>query len=161
MFDKILVPLDGSKVAECSLPYVEALAKGQNVKGIILLRVCEKPNISSDYPPNMPESWEQHVGHIMKGVQQQCSLYLGGVDKKLRESGVKVTVESCLGNAAEEIVNFAEKNQVNLIVMASHGRSGVSKWAFGSVAEKVFRSTSIPVLMIKAAGQKIPDSREI
>jgi nucleotide-binding universal stress UspA family protein len=154
MFDKILVPLDGSKVAECSLPYVEALVKGQNVKEVILFRVCEKPEIPADYPSNMPESWEKHVDHIIKGGQQQCSLYLGGVDKKLRDAGIKVKVESCLGNVAEEIVNYAEKNQVNLIVMASHGRSGVSRWALGSVAEKVFRSTSIPVLMIKAAGLK-------
>jgi nucleotide-binding universal stress UspA family protein len=152
MFDKVLVPLDGSKLAECILPYVEALAKGQDVKEVILLRVCQKPDISADYPESMPESWEQHVDKIVKGAQQQCSLYLGDVEKPLRDLGVKIKKESCLGNAADEIVKCAEKNNVDLIVMASHGRSGVSRWTFGSVAEKVFRGTCVPVLMIRAPG---------
>jgi nucleotide-binding universal stress UspA family protein len=152
MLDKILVPLDGSKLAECSLPYIEELAKNRNTKDVILFRVYEQPVISSDYPPNMPETWEQHVDQIVKGTKQQANLYLDEVSKKLKVAGVNARIESCLGNAAEEIVNYAEKNQVNLIVIGSHGRSGVSRWAMGSVAEKVFRSTSIPVLMIKAIG---------
>jgi len=152
MLDKILVPLDGSKLAECSLPYIEELAKNRNTKDVILFRVYEQPVISSDYPPNMPETWEQHVDQIVKGTKQQAHLYLNEVSKKLKVAGVNARIESCLGNAAEEIVNYAEKNQVNLIVIGSHGRSGVSRWAMGSVAEKVFRSTSIPVLMIKAIG---------
>ena len=152
MFDKILVPLDGSGLAECILPYVEELAKGQKVKEIILFRVCQQPEIPADYPANMPASWEQHVNEIMNGAQQQCRLYLGDIEKKLRTSGIKVKIESCLGNAADEIVRCAEKNQVGLIVMASHGRSGVSKWAFGSVAEKVFRCTCVPILMVRAPG---------
>jgi nucleotide-binding universal stress UspA family protein len=152
MLDKILVPLDGSKLAECSLPYIEELAKNRNTKDVILFRVYEQPVISSDYPPNMPETWEQHVDQIVKGTKQQASLYLDEISKKLKAAGVNARIESCLGKAAEEIVNYAEKNQVNLIVIGSHGRSGVSRWALGSVAEKVFRSTSIPVLMIKAIG---------
>ncbi len=152
MFDKILVPLDGSKLAECILPYVEELAKGQKVKEIILFRVCQQPEIPADYPANMPASWEKHVKIIMDSAQQQCSLYLGNVEKQLRNLGMKLKIESCLGDAADEIVKCAEKNEVDLIVMASHGRSGVSKWAFGSVAEKVFRRTCVPVLMIRAPG---------
>ena len=152
MNDKILVPLDGSKLAECILPYVEELVKGQKVKEVILFRVCEPPEITADYPANMPASWEKHVKDIMDGAQQQCSLYLGNVEKSLKNLGVPLKVESCLGNAAAEIVKCAEKNQVDLIVMASHGRSGVSKWAFGSVAEKVFRSTCVPILMVRAPG---------
>lgn len=152
MFDKILVPLDGSKLAECILPYVEELVKGEKVKEVILFRVCQLPEIPADYPANMPESWEHHVNEIMHGAQKQCLLYLGDVERRLRDLGVKLKIESCLGNAASEIVKCAEKNQVGLIVMASHGRSGVSKWAFGSVAEKVFRSTCVPVLMVRAPG---------
>ena len=152
MFDKILVPLDGSKLAECILPYVEELVKGQKVKEVILFRVCEQPEIPADYPASMPASWEKHVKDIMTSTQQQCSLYLGDVEKKLKSLGVKIKVETYLGNAADEIVKCAEKNQVDLIIMASHGRSGVSKWAFGSVAEKVFRRTCVPILMIRAPG---------
>jgi nucleotide-binding universal stress UspA family protein len=154
MLDKILVPLDGSKLAECSLPYIEELAKNKNTKDVILFRVFEQPVISSDYPPNMPETWEQHVDQIVKGTKQQANLYLDEISKQLKVAGVNARIESCLGNPAEEIVNYAEKNHVNLIVIASHGRSGVSRWALGSVAEKVFRSTNIPVLMIKAIGTR-------
>lgn len=152
MFDKILVPLDGSELAECIIPYVEGLVKGQKVKEVILFRVCEPPEITADYPAKMPKSWEQHVKDIVSSTEQQCSLYLGDIEKRLRSLGVPIRVESCLGKAADEIVKCAEENHVDLIVLASHGRSGVSKWAFGSVAEKVFRSTCVPVLMIRAPG---------
>jgi len=152
MFDRILVPLDGSELAECILPYVEELTRDKKMKEVILFRVCERPEISADYPASMPESWEQHVKDIMTGAQEQCSLYLGGIEKKLSNSGVKIRVECCLGKAADEIVKFAEKNQVDLIIMASHGRSGISRWTIGSVAEKVFRSTCVPVLLIRAPG---------
>ena len=149
MLDKILVPLDGSKLAECSLPYVEELARNGRAKEIILFRVYEQPVISSDYPSNMPESWEQHVNQIVKNTKSQANLYLKEINKKLQAAGVTAKIDSCLGRPAEEIINYAEKNEINLIVIASHGRSGVGRWAFGSVADKVFRSTNIPVLMIK------------
>ena len=152
MFEKILVPLDGSNLAECVLPYIEQLAKGCDVKEVILLRVCEPPTIPADYPANMPTSWEEHVAQITHHMQHQCGLYLDDLEKELREKGVSVRSEGLLGGAADNIVDYAAKNGVDLIVMASHGRSGVSRWAYGSVAEKVFRSTCIPVLMIRAPG---------
>jgi nucleotide-binding universal stress UspA family protein len=152
MFNKILVPLDGSKLAECILPYVEELVKTKSVKEIILFRVCEQPAIPADYPANMPESWEKHVKDIVESTQSQCSLYLGDVEQRLKNLGVKVKMESCLGKAADEIVKCAEQKKVDLIVMASHGRTGVSRWAFGSVSEKVFRSTCVPILMVRAPG---------
>jgi nucleotide-binding universal stress UspA family protein len=152
MFNKILVPLDGSKLAECILPYVEDLVKAQKAKEVILFRVCESPEVTADYPAGMPSSWEQHVKDIINGTREQCTLYLGDVEKKLKDLGVKIKVESCLGNAANEIVKCAEENQVDLIVMASHGRSGISRWTLGSVAEKVFRCTCVPVLLVRAPG---------
>lgn len=152
MFDRILVPLDGSELAECILPYVEDLVKGQKVKEVILFRVCEPPEINADYPSNMPESWEQHVNDILSSTQQQCSLYLGDIEKRLKNLGVPIKIVSCLGKAADEIVKCAGDNNVSLIVMASHGRSGISRWTLGSVAEKVFRHTCVPVLMIRAPG---------
>jgi nucleotide-binding universal stress UspA family protein len=74
------------------------------------------------------------------------------VEQSLKEKGFKVKAESSLGKPAEEIVNYANKNKVDLIVMASHGRSGISRWAYGSVAEKVLRSSCVPVLLIKVPG---------
>lgn len=152
MYRKILVPLDGSKLSECVLPHVETLAKGCEVKEIVLFRVCEPPVILADYPPSISATFEQNVERITSFSQKQCSMYLDDTEKKLKDEGFAVTSEAALGNAADLIVDYAAKNGVDLIVMASHGRSGVSKWAFGSVAEKVLRSTCIPVLLVRAPG---------
>jgi nucleotide-binding universal stress UspA family protein len=152
MYEKILVPLDGSELAESVLPHVETIARGCSVVEIVLLRVCEAPSILSDYPEGNDKSWEKHVGRMTTNAQQQCNIYLGDVEKQLRDQGFNVRTESCLGKPAEEIVNYATKNKVDLIVMASHGRAGVSRWAYGSVADKVLRSSCVPVLLVKVPG---------
>lgn len=152
MYQKMLVPLDGSKLAECVLPHVEALATGCRVTEVILFRVCQPPTIRADYPENMPVSWEEHVEQMTAHQQQQCGVYLEQVAAALRDRGLCVTCVSKLGDASQEIVDFAEKNEVDLVVMASHGRSGPGRWAYGSVSDKVFRSTCVPVLMVRAPG---------
>jgi len=152
LYKKILVPLDGSKLAECVLPHVEKLAESGVAKEIILLRVCESPSIIADYPESKNKTWEKHVERMTANAQQSCSLYIEDVEKDLKDKGFKVKTESSLGKPAEEIVNYANKNKVDLIIMASHGRSGVSRWAYGSVADKVLRSTCVPVLLVKAPG---------
>jgi nucleotide-binding universal stress UspA family protein len=152
MYEKILVPLDGSELAESVLPHVEAIARGCSVLEIILLRVCDAPSILADYPEGNNRSWEKHVERITTNAQQQCDVYLGDVEKQLRDRGFDVRTESCLGKPAEEIINYANRNKVDLIIMASHGRSGVSRWAYGSEADKVLRSSCVPVLLVKVPG---------
>jgi len=152
LYKKVLVPLDGSKLAECVLPHVERLAESGMVKEIILLRVCDSPSIVADYPETKNKTWDKHVERMTTNAQQACSLYIEDVEQSLKDKGFKVKAESSLGKPAEEIVNFANKSKVDLIIMASHGRSGVSRWAYGSVAEKVLRSSCIPVLLVKVPG---------
>lgn len=152
MYKKVLVPLDGSKLAECVLPHVERLAESGMVKEIIMLRVCDSPSIIADYPETKNKTWDKHVERMTTNAQQACSLYIEDVEQSLKDKGFKVKAESSLGKPAEEIVNFANKSKVDLIIMASHGRSGVSRWAYGSVAEKVLRSSCIPVLLVKVPG---------
>jgi nucleotide-binding universal stress UspA family protein len=152
MFEKILVPLDGSELAECVIPFVEELAKKHDAKEVVLFRVCDAPSILADYPGGMPSPWEKHVEQITGHVQKQCRIYLDDTEERLKKEGINVKTDSALGNPADDIVDYADKNGFDLIVMASHGRSGVSRWAFGSVADKVFRSTCVPVLMIRAPG---------
>ncbi|MDP2729751.1 MAG: universal stress protein [Dehalococcoidales bacterium] len=153
MYDKILVPLDGSKLAECVFPHIEKIAGDCGVKEVILFRVCEAPSILSDYPENTPTSWEEHVEELTSSSQQQCSLYLKDAEKRLKDSGLNnIRLEATLGDPATEIVEYASTNGIDLIIMASHGRSGPSRWAYGSIADKVFRSTCVPVLMVRAPG---------
>ena len=152
MYGKMLVPLDGSKLSECVLPHVEELSKGCHVAEIVLLRVCEPPTVPADYPASLPENWDDHVSSMNKFTRQQCSLYLDEMESKLKARGFSVKTSSRLGDPAEEIVDYASKNGIDLIVMASHGRTGVARWALGSIAERVFRATCVPLLMVRAPG---------
>jgi nucleotide-binding universal stress UspA family protein len=153
MYNRILVPLDGSKLAECVIPHVINLAEEFKSREVILLRVCQQASILADYPADMPEPWEEHVKAINTYSTQQCGLYLDNIEKQLKDAGLKnIRTVGKLGDAAKEITEFADKADVDLIVMATHGRSGPGRWAYGSVAEKVTRATMVPVLTIKAAG---------
>ncbi|MBA7608711.1 hypothetical protein ES703_15893 [subsurface metagenome] len=147
----ILVPLDGSELAESVLPHVEALAKQRDAElvDVVLLRVCEPPVISSDYPPTMPLSWEEHVEQEMDKFRRVSEQYLAGVEKRLKDAGLRVRSEVLDGNPAGEIVDYANRNPFNLIVMATHGGSGLSRWAFGSVADKVLRVISSPIFLVR------------
>jgi len=152
MYDRILVPLDGSELAESVLPHVETIARGCSAVEIVLLRVCDAPSILADYPEGNSRNWEKHVERMTANAQQQCNIYLGDVEKQLRDKGFNVKTASVLGKPAEEIVDYASKNGVDLIIMASHGRAGVSRWAYGSEADKVLRSSCVPVLLVKVPG---------
>ena len=150
MYNKILVPLDGSRLAECVLEHVKAIAGGCVVREVILFRVCEPLSILADYPADMPDKWENHVKDVEEFNHQQCNIYLHEIENKLAKSGVSgVKSISCLGDAATQITDYAVKNDIDLIIISSHGRSGVSRWPSGSVADKVFHSSSVPVLMVK------------
>ncbi len=145
MYDRILVPLDGSKLAECVISHVESLARGCGAGEVILLRICEPPSILSDYPEGMPTGWNEHVSQVTSHMEKQCSLYLDNVEKDMKGAGLNVKTEVCLGKPVNEIVEYAEKNKVDLIVIASHGRSGASRWAYGSTADKAMRAACVPV----------------
>lgn len=152
MYNRILVPLDGSKLAECVLPHVEALGKGCSVKEVILFRACQPPAILADYPDGMPTGWEQQAKQVTKHLEKQCAVYLDTVEKDLKDAGLNVRTEVFLGDPADTIADFAKKNEVDLIIMATHGRSGPSRWAYGSTADKVLRSGCTPVLIVRGPG---------
>lgn len=149
MYKKILVPLDGSELAECVLSHVKNLSSPNELPEIILFRVCEPPVILADFPAILQEDWDDHVKKETEHMNQQCSLYLNVVEQKLKQSGLSVTTQTALGRPAEQIIEYAEKNKVDVILMATHGRSGISRWAYGSVADKVLRSSPVPVMVIR------------
>jgi len=149
---KILVPLDGSKLAESVLPCVESLAKqwdGGKVE-IILIRAYQPPVVSADYPSDMPLSWEEHVELEAAKCKLVVGPYLAEIEKRFQKAGLEVKKEVPMGKPADEIVNYAKNNQVSLIAMITHGRSGISRWAYGSVAEEVMLGAYTPVLLVRA-----------
>jgi nucleotide-binding universal stress UspA family protein len=154
MYRKILVPLDGSELAECVFPHIKKVIKDSENTEVILFRVCEPPVLLADYPSDLRPRWEEHVKQEATHAQQQCQLYLDDTGKRLKKAGVNVRMESGLGNPAETIVDYAAKNQVDLIIIASHGRSGIMRWAYGSTADKILRASPVPVMVVKCTSGK-------
>lgn len=148
---RVMLLLDGSKKAEASLPHVEELAKqlGPEFTDVVLVSVCSQPEVASDYPSDMPMSWDEHVAAEQERCQLDTSSYLKETASRLEQKGVKASYEVLMGNPAAEIVDYANRNNFSLIVMATHGRSGFSRWAFGSVAEKVLMGVTTPILLVR------------
>ena len=166
MYKKILVPLDGSKLAECALPHVEELAGGCDKGEVILVSVTERVQgyrvlEGSGQPivgpmggwvaPSQPLG-QRLVPEAFGKKEKQAQRYLDRIAKKMEGKGINVSTEVLLWKPAEAIVGYAKQYGCDLIVMASHGRSGPSRWAYGSVADKVLRGSCVPVLIIRAPG---------
>ena len=152
MYKKILVPLDGSKLAECVLPHVEDLATCSPEAEVMLVSVTERIagfRVMDDYSQPLGE---RLVPEAVGKEEREARKYLDRIAKTLEDKGVKVLTEVLLGKPAEEIALFAINEGCDLIIMASHGRSGPSRWTHGSVAEKVFRANCAPLLTVRAPG---------
>ena len=148
MYTKIVVPLDGSPLAEVALPYAEEIAAKMGAD-MILFSVLSSEDNGDDH---------NHLSYIQKLVSDtrlQVEKYLKNPDRQ----SIKIDTATRTGSPAEGILEYADKGYPCLIVMATHGRSGASRWAVGSVADKVVRATARqPVLLIRAKGAH-PDVR--
>ena len=144
----LLVPLDGSKFAEVVLPHVQQLAKqrGAELVNIVLIRIYEKPFVTADYPES---DWAKHVERMVNYFKQEAASYLAEVQKSLSVAGLNVRAEVIMGKPADEIIKYAHNNHPNLVVMATHGSSGLSLWEYGNIADKVLRGVSSPIFMVR------------
>ena len=151
MYKKIMVPLDGSELAECVLPHVEAFIEGCQVKHFVFVRVVEPAATfySGDYPMS-PEVMKERETAGEKIARD----YLKQVMSRLEHTDAELYSEVVIGNVAESLADYSENNDFDLILIATHGRSGVSRWVRGSVADKVLRFSHIPVLMVRAPGSE-------
>jgi nucleotide-binding universal stress UspA family protein len=141
MYKKILVPLDGSPLAEEVLPHAEALAKSEGAE-IILLRVAVTPSRYL-FAHNPAEG-----NNIIKMLEKEAKDYMKAEVSKLQDEGIKVTGVTRDGAAPDTILEVAEETNADVIAMSTHGRSGVQRWLMGSVAEKVVHHSHIPVMLI-------------
>ena len=149
LYKKLLVPLDGSELAECVLPHVESIAKGCKVEEVIFLRVTEPFHHFCDYDGCVTE---ETINSIDADNKSAAETYLSQLTERTRYAGVSVKPEVITGTPGESIADYATKNSVDLIAIATHGRSGISRWTWGSVADRVLRSACVPVLMVRAPG---------
>lgn len=152
MYKKIIVPLDGSELAESVLPHVEALAQGYGMPEVTFLYVIK--------PSGNWENWT-----FIHKEREKATDYLEKKVQDARDKGLNAKFEILVGNPGEGVMDYgshpagdtassityyATKNGADLIIMATHGRSGISRWAYGSTADRVMRSSCIPVLMVRA-----------
>ncbi len=144
MIKKILVSLDGSRLAEKALPYARTLAQKFDAE-LILVRVLQPMIIMSDYG---------YVPFYQSQVLQEeadAKVYLSSIQKKFSNLGLTIHIEILEGNpVAETIIDMARETAVDLIVMSTHGRSGLSQWVYGSVANKVLQHAPCPIFLVRA-----------
>ncbi len=138
--ERILVPLDGSRCAEAVIPRVEELIAGKN-RGICLLRVA----FASTFPGVDPTEAQVKV-------VREAEDYLKGLENQLRAKGLDVDTHVRYGNEADEIIDHAAQEEIDLIAMSTHGRNGIKRLFLGSVAEKVVRHAAKPVFLVRCAG---------
>jgi nucleotide-binding universal stress UspA family protein len=177
MYKKILVPVDGSKLAECVLPQVKTLVADNKDAEVVIFHVWEPQVEMSMVPPELRSRYEKApvvpgdtqlkwkaptpedlTPQARKFTQEQMASYLDDIKREFQEAGIKTFVEVAVGTPAIQIVDYANKNQADVIVMATHGRSGIARWALGSVADKVLRTSPVPVISVRPKECQMPQA---
>lgn len=144
MYKHILVPLDGSPLAERALSHAVTLAS-QFQSQITLIQV-----VPPVYTPMTPEMVMAQPVISMEQLLEEAESYVKSRQAELRAEGLVVHRKVVEGPIAESILGFAEGQTIDLIVMSTHGRSGIGRWIYGSVAQKVLQGAKCPILLIRA-----------
>ena len=146
MYKRILLPLDGSALAEQALPHAIAQAERFQAE-LVLLRVLEP----------LPRDHGVSPEAIRRAEELTTTLageYLEGIAARVQEHSISAQVVTIEGRPHVGILQFAETNQADLIVICTRGRSGFSRWLMGSVADRVVRGASVPVLLVRSSQEK-------
>jgi len=155
MFERILVCLDGSRLAEQILPYAteEAIRfQGQ----LVLLQVVQEPvTFSPGFPGEAPVPVEtDSMIERTKEALKSARAYLAKVAAPLRKRGIEAETVAVPGRPGEAILDYANTNSIDLITIATHGRGGLRRVVYGSVADYVLRQSGLPVLVIRPRDEK-------
>jgi nucleotide-binding universal stress UspA family protein len=143
---RILVGLDGSPLAETILPFVEMLAGKMNAH-VRLLHVASVP----EHIPTITD--HPSIDEIVRRAKGLAEEYLREQRRRLAAAGVESSVAVVTGDPAREIVAYAQREAFDVLALATHGRSGVQRWAYGSVADQVLHTTAVPLLLVRPAGE--------
>jgi nucleotide-binding universal stress UspA family protein len=146
VYKRALVPLDGSPLAETIIPFLIKIA-GPLDMSIVLVRILEI------IPPSVVEGARQELINASEVRRRDAKDYLAGVAATLRARGIDVSCHVRAGRPDLEIVAAARETSADLIAMSTHGRSGLGRLLFGSVAEQVLRHAEVPVFMMRHAGR--------
>ena len=149
MFDRILVPLDRSPLAECVLPHAIAIARAFDSQ-VTLLHVMETPREARWRRAMDPLNWQ-----IRKA---EATAYLNEVDLRLRTTGLLTETHLLEGSAAEQVLGFSDTHAPQLIILSSHGQSGLSEWGASSVVQKIAQRARTSVMIVRAARPVVLDA---
>jgi len=141
-----MVPLDGSELAEGVLPHVETLARGGNVGKVTLVRVVVPLHLYGGIESRISPEERQRLEADSMDIARN---YLDQVVKRLTDVGIAAQSEVLYGKVVDKLADYADREKVDLIVIATHGRSGASRWIWGSIANRILRSSGVPVLMVR------------
>jgi nucleotide-binding universal stress UspA family protein len=154
MYERVLIPLDGSELAEAILPFAERVAGPADAE-VILLRVVEPLSVVAGLGTGgvvVPDALVLH--------QVEARRYLDEMAKRLEARGLRVRTVLGLGTPADEVLATAKTEKADLIAMTTHGRRGLWRAALGSVAEEVLRSAPVPVLMVRKSTRDRAEAAE-
>lgn len=152
MFNHILAPLDGSLLAECALPHVVALAKAFATR-VTLLRVLECPLSANQEKPVDLMDWQM--------CKSEAQAYLDTLVNRLQTVGLAVDAVLLEGQPAASVIHFIHKSDVDLIVLSTHGVSGLSAWHISSVAQKILMRAHRAVVLVRADGASPVDLTDL
>jgi nucleotide-binding universal stress UspA family protein len=145
MYRKIMVPLDGSKLAECVIPHAQEIAKLSKAS-IELVQVIEPVELPTRGGLALSIDDLKQIDTYSKNDAER---YLNEILSRLKNVGIKARSKVLIGKAADSLIDYIHEGNFDLIIMATHGRSGISRWIWGSVAERILHHSSIPVLIIR------------
>jgi len=154
MFKRIMVPLDGSELAECVIPYVEDFIDQGQVEFIVFVRVVRPvstPVSIDEGITYIPEDWRKLESEKKTSAED----YLKKMVSRLKQNGIKFQTEVLVGRIGDSLLDYIKANDFDLILIATHGRSGLSRWVRGSVADKILSASNIPVLMVRTPGSMV------
>ncbi len=152
MYKNIVVTLDGSDLAETAIEHAETIARGCQEPQVTLLRVVEPVRLPYAESSTVPGLSLMQLTQLEKDEKASAEKYLNKIAARLTVAGIKTSVKILAGPASETIVDFIEGNRVDLVIMATHGLSGISRWIWGSVADRILHSVCVPVLMVRVTG---------
>jgi len=145
MYKKVLVPLDGSELAGCVLDHVRALVKEGSAGEVTLFNVVK---VDTSYVELYGKNFD--INAMREALFASARKYLAKIKSRLNSEGIKVKTDALEANStANKITEYAEENGMELIVMGTHGYTGLKKLIMGSVASGVLNSSSVPVLLIR------------
>ena len=145
VISRILVPLDGSELAEAALPLAESLARALSLE-MVLVRAVRSPTVSTPYSATFLDHTDS--ADLDSRVEAEANTYLEETAERLHAKGLDVRTTVTSGAPAQRLIEAARETPDVLVVLTTHGRSGVDRWVLGSVAEALVRASGDPVLVV-------------